>query len=392
MKKNIAIIIPKLEGGGAERVASYLSIHLSKEFNIYLFVYNEVDNEYETMGEKIYLNLNLTKSINKIFSYIYSIFKIRRLKKIYKIDASISLLDNPNIINILSRYKDKVIISVRNNKNEQSKSLYGKIYKKLMISLYNKADTIVSISNGVKKDLIENFKVKKDKILTIYNPINIDKVRRLANEKIEDKYLDLFKGKTIITSARLELQKGQWNLIKAFKNVYDIDNEYKLVILGKGRLEYKLKKIAESYGLQENIYFLGFKNNPFKYIKNSQIFVLSSNYEGLGNVLIESIAIGTPIISTDCKWGPREILDPQNADSECIKTRKICEYGVLTPVCTENIEALSEGITKEQEEMSKSILYLLNNKNIISEYKNKYIERANEFSYNKIIKKWIDIL
>src|SRR5699024_1692708 len=151
-----------------------------------------------------------------------------------------------------------------------------------------------------------------------------------SDEKIEMKN-ELFSEKDflIMNMGRLVEEKGQWHLIRAMKYVTQEIKNAKLIIMGVGELESYLKVLVEQLNLVNNVKFLGFKRNPFKYIKNSDLFVMSSISEGFGNVLIEAMACNVPVISTDCRYGPREILEPQSDFNSSTNKIEYCEYGVL---------------------------------------------------------------
>src|SRR5699024_8610586 len=227
-----------------------------------------------------------------------------------EIDTTISFLPNPNLVNILSKRKEKVIISVRNfmSKSLSSSKLF--IYKKVIKHLYNKAHLIVAVSEAIKLDLIKNFGVNEDKIIVIHNFYDIKNIREDSIKKLSLKKQNIFKQPTIITSGRLSNQKGQWHLIRAFSKVKEKIPNAQLVILGKGDLKSKLIDITYKLKLENSIHLLGFQSNPFKYIAEADIFVLPSLYEGFPNALCEAMACGLPVISTDCQSGPREILEP----------------------------------------------------------------------------------
>jgi glycosyltransferase involved in cell wall biosynthesis len=159
----------------------------------------------------------------------------------------------------------------------------------------------------MKENLLKNIKIDLDKIEMIYNPIDLSYIRKKTKEEVPEY---LFKKRPVlIACGRLTKEKGFSYLIRAFKDIKKSFPEAKLLILGEGELEEYLKKLSFSLGLKESVYFLGFQKNPFKYIARADIFIFSSLYEGLPSALIEAMACGVPIVSTDCTSGPKEILD-----------------------------------------------------------------------------------
>lgn len=388
--KNIAFIIPSLCGGGAERVVATLSLNSCEEYNIYIITYMKKDFEYPHKGEVINLNLSGSNDWKyKIINTIKRIYKVYKIKKKYKIDMTISFLDNPNIINILSRYKDKVIISIRNQK---SKELQGKkifLSKFLTKKLYNKADKIVALSEGVKEDLFQNFNINSEKLEVIYNPLDINFINSLKNEEIDEKYKDIFNGKNynIITSGRLNYQKGQWYLLRAFKKVTEEISNINLIILGEGELEDKLKLMVRDLNIQDRVYFIGFQSNPFKFINKCDLFILTSLFEGFGNVITEAMACGTVVIASDCKSGPKEILNPSNNKAE-IKDMYLGDYGILIPEFDGKEDWNKDNLTKEEEILARTIIKLLKDNNLRKEYENKLINRVSDFNPKNIVKEW----
>ncbi|MFW5891497.1 MAG: glycosyltransferase, partial [bacterium] len=338
-----------LAGGGAERVASNLSIHLDEEkYNKYVVVYYDEEVEYNYNGEL--LNLNTGKTNNffvKLFNFFKKIYKLKKIKQKYNIDVTISLLPNPNLVNILSRHNDKVIVSVRNFISKSLTGIYGNIYKVLIKIIYNKADLIVPVSKAIKKDLIKNYNLNRDKIKVIYNPYDIDEIEKKAIMQTEDEYKEVFKNPVIITMGRLTEQKGHWYLIRALKKIKESIKDIQLVILGEGPLRSKLETLVCNLNLEQSVHFLGFQNNPFKYINKSSVFVLPSLFEGFPNALSEAMACSVPVISTDCDSGPREIL-MDNTDYKQNK-KEYGEYGILVPVFDGQKYDYQELLTLEEE-------------------------------------------
>ena len=395
MKKNVAILIPHLRDGGAERLVSNLSFSLSEEkYEKYIVLFDVREIDYPYQGNLINLN---TKAINntlgKVYNVIKRIYRLKKVKKKYNIQITLSFLETANIINIFAQAEDKVIISIRNFKSKSLKGFYGKLYKFIMKLFYNnRVDKIIAVSEEVKKDLIINFGIKKDKIKVIYNFYDLEKIQNLAKEEIEEKYKRIFNNPVIINVGRLTKQKGQWHLIRAFKKVKEKITNIRLVILGQGELDGYLKKIVEELNLNKDVYFLGFLKNPFKFISKSTMFVFPSLFEGFPNALVEAMACGIPVISSDCKSGPREILAPKTDLKIETVTIEYAKYGILIPVCDDNYYNARFPLTTEEMVLAKSIIDLHSSKELLKNYAYKAKERVKDFDKDKIILQYENIL
>jgi glycosyltransferase involved in cell wall biosynthesis len=389
MKSKILIIIPTLTGGGAERIASNLSIHLSEEYHRHIVMFDAKKIDYAYKGEVIDLNTKVIDNpLGKIMNFLIRIYKVRKIKNELKIDVAISLMEGPNIINIFTKQRDKVIISVRNFKSKSTMGFYGKLYKLLMKVFYNKADIIVAVSKVIKRDLIENFGLNEEKIMIIYNFYDIKKINELAKEVLEDEYIEIFNNPVVITAGSLTRQKGHWHLIRTFKKVKEEVPDAMLVILGRGNLEAYLKKLTKDLGLEKDVHFLGYKKNPFKYIGRSTIYAFPSLFEGFPNALCEAMACSVPVISSDCKSGPREILAPDTDIEQQAKGIEYAKHGILLPVCDGNYYDAGMPLTSEERLLQKTIIKILSNKKMKEEYKTKSKEGINRFQSDIVIKQW----
>lgn len=358
---------------------------------MYIIIYSDTKEKYPYKGKIICIDSKESNNIiGKAINTILRVYRIRKIKKKYNIDKSISFTENANIINILSRYKEKVIISIRNNKSRELQATKQEYSKNLIKKVYNRADKIIAISEGVKQDLIEHFNVDKFKTDVIYNPVDAEYIDKLKEECIEDEYKHIFNGKVIITSGRLTYQKGQWYLIRAFSEVKKKIKDCKLIILGAGELEEKLKLLVKNLNLQDSVYFLGFQTNPFKYINNSDIFVLTSLFEGFGNVITEAMECGTMVISTDCEYGPKEILNPSNMIKD-VKEIVYGDYGILIPNFDGEVYDELVDLTKQEILLVQAIVESLNNDSLKSNYKNKLKQRVDDFNVSRIVSKWCEL-
>ena len=330
----------------------------------------------------------------KLYAFFYRIKKIKSIKKANSNSTIISFLEYPNLINLLTRKYGKSIISVRNHMStKHNKGIKSYLWNLSIKLLYSKADEIVVVSKEIERDLIENYRVDKSKIKVIYNFYPIETIKQLAQMEIEDNYINLFNNPVVITAGRLNKQKGHWHLIKSFSKVKKVIPNAKLVILGEGELEGELKQLIKKLDIKEDVYFLGFQKNPFKYISKSKVFVLSSLYEGFPNALAEAMACGIPVISTDCLSGPREILAPDEVNKSDIEYNlNYNRYGMLLPVCDGNFNLSNLSLTKEEEMMADTIISLLKDKDLRNHFSKQAMIRIKDFDIKNIIKQWESII
>ena len=391
--KKANFIIGTLSSGGAERVVSNITLNYNRDIETGIILYGDnAKIEYPYNGELIYLDFYSHSNIYKKAKAI-----IKRIKKVKGLKNSdittISLLEYNNLLNLLTRRNGKTVISVRNHMSTKHKNgIKSRIWNLITRHLYSKADLIIAVSEEIKHDLIANYKINGVKIKVIYNSFDIKEIKRLSDEAIDNEYEDIFNKPVIITAGRLKGQKGHWHLIRAFFEVKK-QVDAKLVILGEGDLKGYLTELAEDLGLKDDVYFLGFQNNPFKYIARSKVFVMSSLYEGFPNALAEAMACGVPVISGDCKSGPREILAPDEFEKEIIEynTDKN-RYGVLLPVCDGIKYRATDPITAQEKMMAKAMVELLKDKNKHSFYAGQAIKRVGDFDIDRIIKEWESVI
>lgn len=203
-----------------------------------------------------------------------------------------------------------------------------KAYQNDVQRYYPKNTAIITVSAGVRSDLIDTFGISPDLIHTIYNPVVSDSILRDAKAPIAHPFFAPQSPPVILSAGRLTEQKDFPTLIRAFARLR-AQIDCRLVILGEGKNLSQLTELAQTMGIGADVSFPGFSANPYAYMSRASLFVLSSAWEGLGNVLIEALAVGTPVVATDCRYGPREIL----ADGK---------YGPLTPVG--NADALASAM------------------------------------------------
>lgn len=301
--KKIVIIVPTLTNGGAERVAASLSLYFPDEIEVlYVLYQNKISYLYK--GRTISLDIDPSKSIIiKLYNFVWRLLKLKLILLKEKPDAVLSFMEDPNLINIL--VNKKAIISVREPKSFAVRNDFKN--RVIIERFYNRSKKIISVSQGIKDDLIKNFNIKPCLIDVIHNPVNITSIKHLASEKLEKVHEWIFEKKVIISVGRLSREKAQDDLLKAYAQLIDIPDLH-LVILGEGEVKAVLENIVQENNLYDKVHFLGFQKNPYKFIARSNIFVLSSKWEGFPNVILEAMACNVPVISSDCPTGPSEIF------------------------------------------------------------------------------------
>ena len=374
----IGLLITKLNGGGAERTAANLS-SLFDEYGeeVYLITFDGSNITYPYKGKLIDLSLGINKNVfDAIKKNIKRIIKVKKIKKKYNLDVCISFLDTPNLVNVLSGGKCKKIVSIRNYLSLEKPSF---IRKQLIRFSSIRADKTVCISKNGEYDMRNFFKIKEKKLCTIYNPVDIKSLLTIEEDYTFDKeFSDYF---NIVTMGRLTYQKGQWNLIYAIKDIVVQYPKVRLYILGDGELKNELEELVKKLELEEHVFFLGFISNAHKFLRQCDLFVLTSLFEGLGNVLLEAMALGLPVISTDCKSGPREIIAPNSNIKSVCENIDVERFGILVKQFSKEkniVDNDSLVYIKQAIEM----FYL--DKKLREKYTTKSKMRANDFSKEKV--------
>lgn len=375
----LLMLITSLAGGGAEKVASELDLNLRQNIQRRIVT---LTNEISYPVNELPISMNFTfrrpKYLSILYAIVVGILKYKRIINKYKPDVSMSFLVLDNFINVLSNIgnkKTETIVSVHIALCMKFRnSLPDRLAKYLIKILYNKADLLIAVSEGVKQELIQDFNINPSKVKVVYNPVDVEKIENLAKEGVTDE--QWFNGKVpiIITVGRLAKQKGQWHLIRAFSEVRE-RKQCKLVIRGNGELREYLESLVSDLNLANDVKFLGWQDNPFKYISRASLFVCSSLWEALPYALTEALACGCPIIATDCKYGPKEIL----GDSE---------YGILVPKMDGKFYKASDPLTSEEEYLANAIIKLLGDGNLRERYSEKAKKRAMDFDGEKSMKQY----
>lgn len=304
MKKTIVLAIFTLQGNGAERFALTLAKGI-----------NDAGHEAHIVYFKDIIDLPIPDGVR---THFFNYQKFRAIPKFMRPGLAAKAFDRfvrkhigePDLVLsnlfpvdfILSRSNLSNVHMVIHNTTSQEYAgrLDGKMLEQLKKVYLSKP--CIGVSQGVTDD----FKIlfNTDNIRTIYNPIDIESIQLAANEYMPD-----IDGPYIVNVGKFKAQKRHDVLVRAYAKA---NISEKLVLVGTGELLEQTKKLVKELNIEDKVVFAGFKKNPYPYMKHAKFMVLSSDFEGLGLVILESITLGTPVISTDCPSGPSEILPTKN--------------------------------------------------------------------------------
>jgi glycosyltransferase involved in cell wall biosynthesis len=309
-KKHIALFLPSLRGGGAEKVMVNLALGFVEQGLKVDLVLAKAEGPYlSRVPEEVrVVDLGARR-------VLYSLPGLVRYLRRERPQAMLSALNYANIVAIwaklLARVQTHLVVSERNTlscSTQNASSVRVKLLPLLIKIFYPYADAVVAVSHGVAEDLITMTGLPMEKVKVIYNPVITPELFVKAEEPLDHPWFRPGEPPVVLGVGRLTKQKDFPTLIRAFALVRK-ERPARLMILGEGEERPKLETLARELGIEEDFVLPGFVENPYKYMKRASAFVLSSRWEGLPTVLIEALALGVPVISTNCPSGPAEILE-----------------------------------------------------------------------------------
>jgi glycosyltransferase involved in cell wall biosynthesis len=364
---------PTIVFGGAERTTAALLEKLDKSIFDVLFITKKgVFHPLPVERVKYIDDLGIHDSFNGIGSLLRDAKKMLQLIKREKPDIVFGMLHYAcimlSVIKIFLRDNVKMIISPRTPSQDAIRFYFGqrtakKMLWNFMIKFFCRySDRIVVASEGIKEECVAAYKAERSKIVTINNSVDVQSVGRLSLESVD---AESPPGHFVISTAgRLAAEKNVGVLVKAFALLRK-DIKAKLWIVGDGPERPHLESLAASLNIKDDIVFWGFQENLYKFIQKSDVFVHTSLFEGFGNIILEAMACGVPLIATDCPFGPREII--YNG-----------ENGMLVPVADEVALAKALKMVSENKETRDRFV------------KNAY-KRLSEFTPEKMVRSYENV-
>ncbi len=358
----VLFLIPNLAHGGAEKVLVNLANNMDKtKFDV------TVQTLFDVGVNRQYLNSDVKyiggfKRMPRGNTYVMKLFSPEKLYKHFirdNYDIIVSYLEGPTarIVSGCTNPNTKLVSWI--HIEQHTKGLASKSFRscKEALDCYSKFDRTVCVSDTVKDDFESIFDTKKP-VEVLYNTNESEKIKKLSDEKADDVNFskDII---NIISVAKIVPSKGYDRLMKIHKKLIEKNIKNHIYILGIGEEKEKYEKYLAENNLTDTFTFLGYRDNPYKYVKKADLYVCSSRREGFSTAVTEALIVGTPVVSTNCS-GAYELLGKND------------EYGIVT----ENDEdALYEGIKK-----------MLTTPNLLETYAAKAKERGKAFSTEKTVK------
>ncbi|WP_424005029.1 glycosyltransferase (plasmid) [Haloarcula salina] len=338
---SIGFYIPNLTVGGAEQVTVNIVNGLYRRgYDVELVLshpygklHTEIDEDVPvaTLGQSRVPVAGITAHVPRLVSYLENT----------EPDALLSQVTHANTVCLAAaKFADsrtKVVPTEHNAFDvEPAGSLKSKLLRRLAVRLLPSADRVIAVSEGVSDSLVEQMSLRADDVTVLHNPIEIERVRERARRPVDHRWIEDDGLQVILFVGRLDSQKDLETWLRSFARVHEARPDTRAVVAGQGPLRDDLRETAAQMGLGDVVSIPGYVDNPYRFMEQASAFLLTSRFEGLPTVLIEAMACGCPVVSTDCPSGPREIL----ADGQ---------YGRLTPVGdpTEIATAVEETLDEE---------------------------------------------
>ena len=307
---DLAIFVPSMRGGGAERAMLKLAIALSRSGVALDLVLAKAEGAYvDDIPDDIRV---VDLAANRIMT---SLPRLAGYLRTNRPAVLLSTLDYANVVatsaRALSGTRPRLVLNVQNNMSRaaaDAANRRGRLVPSLARRTFPHAAAIVAVSKGVASDLVSTIGIPRDIIEVIHNPVVTPDLIARSKEPLDDEWFAPGSDPVILAVGRLGAQKDYPTLLESFASLR-ARRAVRLMILGEGPLRRELESMVSRLGLDADVRLPGFVENPWAYMRRCSVYVMSSLYEGLPTVLIEALASGARIVSTDCPSGPDEILD-----------------------------------------------------------------------------------
>lgn len=375
-KPKLLLMVPMLHQGGFEKICVRTARLLKNQFEVSIVMFSGEEIAYDITGLHV-IDLMLGSKpgvVGKLINVIRRVHKVRRIKKLFANQYTYSFGITANLVNVLSKCQDQVWVGIRG---------FTDLYSKSLPLFCMHSDLVICCSKTIEEIIQARF--QECKSVTIYNPYDIAQIEALSKEALSKEMADKLGSKgvssnsIILSMGREDEVKGFWHLIKSFYLVQQEKPDSCLVIVGEGNyLPYK--KLVCDLGIEEKVHFTGVLKNPFPCLARASIYVLTSLNEGFPNALVEAMAMGVPVIATNCLSGPAEILGEEPKQYSKQDEIYYAEYGILVPILGEKPNFDANLIEREERILADQMLMLLTEQKLHQKYSEWGKKRAGQFS------------
>ncbi len=330
-RPDVAFLLPSLRGGGAERVLIDLAgAAAGRGLQVDMVVINRQEEVVSELGPGIrVVDLNRTRAATALPA-------LARYLRSSRPPALLTTLEHTNVLGVAGARLaggTRVVVREANTVSEDlaSAGVKGQAIRELMRWTYRAAHGVVAVSQGVADSIVNELGLPRSKVKVIFNPVITPRLREGAAGTPDHPWFAAGQPPVVLGVGRLVEQKGFDTLLRAFARVR-ASADCRLMLLGEGPLREELSALASELGVEQDVAMPGFVDNPFPYMANCGLFVLSSRWEGLPNVLIQAMALGAKAVATDCPSGPKEVTDDGH-------------HAPLVPV--DDVEAMAQAMLTE---------------------------------------------
>jgi glycosyltransferase involved in cell wall biosynthesis len=400
-RKKIVMIIPSLGRGGAERSFCNVSNELSKEYDVLNIVFNKDERiSFPLRAELASLDVpGGANLLSKATNFFKRVRRLKRIKRKFGADISISFLQGADLINILSRQKDKVVVSIRGSLqfDWQNIGWYGFINRWLVIPLvYRFAQRVVTVNEGIRWEFNKYFHVNPKKVTVIPNFYSLAELQRLGEESLSSDLQLFFKNEYLVISSRLSKEKNVLFLLKVFHGLVRRGYEGNLLVIGDGPerqrlIDYCKNEEIPSWEMGEpqtgsaRVFFVGSQPNPLMFLRGADAFLMASVSEGFPNAIIEAMSQQVLVVAADCPWGPRELItDGFTPEQSFLNDPIVGKNGILMSRYT--------GLEADIEIWGDYLIKILNDAQLVKTIKANALKRLNEFTTEAVVQKWVSVL
>lgn len=409
-RRRVAFFLPTLAGGGAERVAVNI-LKMLPDVERHLVVMERIiaydfDAELHVLAGDPARDSSIADRVGVLAKDVVALAALKR-----KLGPAtwLSFTTWANVLNVLvpGPRPGKVVLSSHNRESVNIRGRAAGVLKAAVRWTYPRADCVISVSESVRRDLIEQFGVPPGCVRTLYNSVDLKEAASLSRAPLDPELSAFLEHPTIVTAGNLCDQKGQWHLIRAFAAIRRDLPSARLLVLGQGPLAKYLASLSRDAGLATwaawedaprsglpaaDVVFAGFTRNPFSCFARARVFAFPSLWEGFGNVILEALASGTLVVAADCRSGPRELLAPEGPAERPLTEPELASAGVLMPVLDGVKRPAREPLTPVEQSWADVLATALSAETLSQRYRAPGHARARQFSTAELTPSWRAVL